>query len=139
MNAPQKPPVDTVKQWFQFASGDLGVAERELSYDAPAYHTICFLCQSAAEKFLKSFLIYHGWQLKKTHDVVALLALCSEFDEPLAAMVHEGTVLNEYIVAGRYPEDLAYEQLGEAEAQEALQAAQKIHGRVLELLNDLWV
>lgn len=137
MNAPQKPPVDTVKQWVRFASGDLGVAERELTYDVPAYHTICFLCQSAAEKFLKGFLIYHGWQLKKTHDIVALLALCSEFDGTLAAMAPEGSLLNEYIVAGRYPEDLAYEQLGEVEAQEALQAAQKIRDRVLALLNDL--
>ena len=34
---------------------DMGVAEREMpSSKTPAYHTICFLCHSAAEKFEKA-------------------------------------------------------------------------------------
>lgn len=138
MNVPENQPVNTSRQWVRFALGDLGVAEREFSYESPAYHTICFLCQSAAEKLLKGFLIYHGWSLKKTHDIVALLALCSEHDTALAAMVDEGIILNEYIIAGRYPEDLAYEQLGAKEAREALNAVRKIRERVLVLLEDLF-
>lgn len=130
-------PISTTKQWIHYALGDLGVAEREFSYEFPAYHTVCFLCQSAAEKFLKGFLIYQGWELKKTHDIVALLGFCSEHDSDLAKMVDEGTILNEYIIAGRYPEDIAYEQLGATEAREALQATQKIRDRILFLLQEL--
>jgi len=35
-------------------------------------------------------------------------------------MVAEGAALNEYITAGRYPGDIAFEDIGKAEAAEAL-------------------
>jgi HEPN domain-containing protein len=59
-------PVETPWRWINYALGDLGVAERELQHKDSAYHTICFLCQSAAEKLLKGYLIRQGWQLRKT-------------------------------------------------------------------------
>jgi hypothetical protein len=39
----------------------------------------------------------------------------------------DGALLNEYIVAGRYPGDIAWEQIGDAEA---LEAAQRIRNQV---------
>ena len=51
------------------------VAEQALSFEEPTSHTICFLCQSAAEKFLKAYLIAQGWKLERTHDIVVLLRL----------------------------------------------------------------
>ena len=54
MSAPEtKMPVETPAEWLRYAKENLEVAERELTYDVPAHHTICFLCQSAAEKYLK--------------------------------------------------------------------------------------
>lgn len=53
MNETLKYPVQTPQEWVRYAEGDLSVAEREIQYAAPIYHTICFLCQSAVEKFLK--------------------------------------------------------------------------------------
>lgn len=137
MSASDKRSIETTRQWIRYALGDLGVAERELKYDLPAYHTVCFLCQGAAEKLLKGFLISNGWPLKRTHDIVALLAACTDYDLILAEMADGGSILNEYIIAGRYPEDIAYEQLGKRDAYEALQIAQKIRARVLFLLQDI--
>jgi len=48
--------------------------------------------------------------------------------------VGEGAVLNEYIVSGRYPGDLAFEGIGQPEVEEALQAVRRIHARVTALL-----
>jgi hypothetical protein len=45
-------------------------------------------------------------------------------------MIAEGSLLNEYIVAGRYPSDVASEKIGVVEAREALDACQKIHAQV---------
>lgn len=45
-------------------------------------------------------------------------------------MVAEGALLNEYLVAGRYPGDIASEQIGAADAKEALEAAQRIRAQV---------
>ncbi|HEY4689600.1 MAG TPA: HEPN domain-containing protein [Anaerolineae bacterium] len=50
MSAQPKHPVETPREWLRYAEQDFGVAEREMQRDVPAYHTICFLCQSAAEK-----------------------------------------------------------------------------------------
>ncbi len=129
-----KRPVETPQDWLRYAEADLGVAERELLTGEPAYPTICFLCQSAAEKFLKGYLIAQGWTLEKTHDVVELLEFCADFDAELGTMVAEGAVLNEYIVAGRYPGDLTFEEIGETEAEEALKAARHIRSRVMSLM-----
>jgi HEPN domain-containing protein len=102
--------------------------------EEPAYHTICFLCQSAAEKALKGYLIAQGWMLEKTHDLVELLELCADYDAELGTMVVEGAVLNEYIVAGRYPGDLTFEEIGKAQAEEALKAARHIRSHVRNLM-----
>ncbi len=122
--------IETARQWLRYAEGDLAVAEHEMSRPTPIYHTVCFLCQSAAEKFVKGFLISRGWSLEKTHDLVQLLGWCADYDARLATMVDEAALLNEYIVAGRYPGDIAAEQIGPGEAREALEAAQRIRVQV---------
>jgi HEPN domain-containing protein len=134
MSDQPKYPVETPKEWLRFAQEDFGVAEREMQHTKPAYHTICFLCQSAAEKFLKGFLIAHGWKLQKTHDIVTLLEFCTDYDAELGTLVQEGIILNEYIVAGRYPDVLAFEDIGQAQAEEALVAARCIRKRVMALI-----
>jgi len=124
--------VKTAAEWLRFAEENLLVAEREMAYEAPAFHTVCFLCQSAAEKYLKGYLIAQGWSLEKTHDIVALLGLCRERDGAFGNLLEQGAVLNEYIVAGRYPGDLAFEKIGRQEAEEAVQIVQRIRGLVKE-------
>ena len=47
-------------------------------------------------------------------------------------MAPEGGILNQYITAGRYPGDIAFEDIGKAE--EALEAARAMRARVMELM-----
>jgi len=134
MSAQSDKPVETPKAWLRFAEGDLAVAQREIQSELPVYHTICFLCQSAAGKFLKGYLISVGWELEKTHDIVELLGHCAGFDEDLGFMIAEGAVLNEYIVAGRYPGDVFAEGIDHEAAEEALKAVKRIRYRVKDLI-----
>jgi len=67
MSEPPEGPQRTVAEWLRYAEEDFAVAERELACAAPAYHTLCFLAQAAAEKFLKAYLISRGWSLERTH------------------------------------------------------------------------
>ena len=131
MSERPKRPVETPAEWLRFADENLLVAERELAYEEPAFHTVCFLCQSAAEKYLKGYLIAQGWSLEKTHDIVVLLGLCTDYDESFVELLEDGAVLNEYIVAGRYPGDLAYETIGKAEAEEAVEIVRRIKALVM--------
>lgn len=124
-------PIKTPQIWLQYADGDLKVAEREMNAGEPVYHTICFLCQGAAEKFLKGFLICHGWELIKTRDISNLLTYCVEYDPDFVLLIPIGELLNEYITAGRYPGDIAIEAIGPAEGQEALEAACQIRDAVI--------
>lgn len=130
MSAHRRRPVETPAAWLRFAEENLAVAEREMNAERPACHTVCFLCQSAAEKYLKGYLIAQGWTLEKTHDIVVLLGHCSDYEETFGAMRKEGAILNEYVVAGRYPGDLAHEEIGKTEAEEAVVVVQKIREAV---------
>ncbi len=124
-------PVKTPQVWLRYAHGDLKVAERDIASHDPVYHTICFLCQSAAEKFLKGFLIFNGWELIKTHDIAELLGYCTDYDSAFVPLIPLGELLNEYITAGRYPGDIAFEEISLPEAQEALQATREIRDAIV--------
>ncbi len=131
MTVPVKKPIETPAEWLRFANENLQVAEHELAYEEPAFHTICFLCQSAAEKYLKGYLIAQGWHLEKTHDIVVLLRLCADNNCDFAEFLEKGAILNEYIVDGRYPGDLAYEAIGQVDAQEAVDIVQSLKSLVM--------
>ena len=95
MSGQDKLPVETPREWMRYAEGDFIVAEREMKSESPIYHTVCFLCQSAAEKYLKGYLISRGWTLEKTHDILALLEFCADYDAELGKMRIEGDLLND--------------------------------------------
>lgn len=135
MSEQPKRPVETSIEWRRFADENLLVAEQALVSGEPVWHTICFLCQSAAEKYAKAYLIANGWTLTKTHDIVVLLGLCSDYDTAFAALITDSAVLNEYIVSGRYPGDLAYEEITRADAQEAIELARRIRDLVAACLD----
>ena len=134
MSEQPKRPVETPAEWPRFADENLLVAEQAFVSGEPVWHTICFLCQSAAEKYAKAYLIANGWALAKTYDIVVLLGLCSDYDTAFAALTMDSAVLNEYIVSGRYPGDLAYEDLTGSDAQEAIEIVRRIRDLVAKRL-----
>ena len=131
MIEPSKRMAETPIEWLRFAEENRLVAEQALSFEEPAWHTICFLCQSAAEKYLKAYLIAQGWKLERTHDIVVLLGLCADYDVAFAKLTSDGVILNEYTVAGRYPGDLAFEAIELLDAQEAVAIVRQIRDLVV--------
>ncbi len=118
---------ELIKSWLLFAADNLQAAKFLLKEGnmAPC-HTICSNCQGAAEKYLKAYLVSVGWQLVKTHDLKKLLESCKAYDSAFLQLFPEAEILNDYISEGRYPGDLPWDSIGEAEAQEAVTAADKI-------------
>lgn len=121
-----------VKDWLRFARENLLFAKAGMKEDFSPYHTICFLCQGSAEKYLKGFLIWKRWELKKIHDLKELLIFCIDFDPDFENLKEECGLLNEYITESRYPGDLPFESISKDDAQEAIEAAEKIEEFVLE-------
>lgn len=127
--------IKLVKDWIRFAEENLLLAHSGMEEDFSPFHTICFLCQGSAEKYMKAFLIWNGWELKKTHDLVDLLAYCIDYDPGFENFKEECLLLNEYITEGRYPGDLPFENITEQDANEALEAADKIEDYVVEKID----
>ena len=125
-----------VKEWILFARDNLIAAKKSIKSDTDndfiPYHTVCFMCQGSAEKYLKAFLIWNGWNLKKTHDLEDLLVYAIELDYELEKLRDECKILNEYITEGRYPGDLPWEMIEKKDAEEAIEAADKIANFVTE-------
>jgi len=61
-----------VQEWFERGKRDLESAK--LIYVQKGYFDeVVFLVHQAIEKYLKGYLIFHGWKLKKIHDIETLL------------------------------------------------------------------
>jgi len=87
--------------WLRIADKDLGRAEHLLSIeDAEAAG---FFLQQALEKLLKAFLLANGWELRRIHDVEALLNAALEYDETLEPFRSVCQRVTGFYFAERYP------------------------------------
>lgn len=116
-----------VSEWLKFAEGDIRFAAWGLEDEYPSYPSICFLCQSASEKFLKALLLSFGWKLKKDHDLILLANILKDSYQIDCAQIIECLVsLNDYIVEARYPGDIPMESFTRNMATEAVGCAKQI-------------
>ncbi|MEX2490910.1 MAG: HEPN domain-containing protein [Nitrospirales bacterium] len=65
-------PESNFASWLRKADHDLLNITNNLRATQIPWDTICFHAQQIGEKVLKSYLVYHGRDLMKTHDCVAL-------------------------------------------------------------------
>ena len=77
-----------VEPWIQRAENDISSANflTEKMYPVPA-EIVCFHCQQAAEKYLKAFLVYNDLEPPKTHDLIELARLCSNYDKDFPVII----------------------------------------------------
>lgn len=93
-----------IKQWLFRANEDIAVIDN-LASEHIEYYTssICFHAQQAVEKFLKAFLIYHGHDFPRTHDLDFLLAECQNINNTFSEIDLKS--LSDFGVSVRYPDD----------------------------------
>jgi len=95
------------------------------------FDTVCFHCQQAAEKYLKSLLTSLNIQASRTHDLNALMALLPA-DQDFPVSRAEIVELNPYAVAVRYADDWREPSL--ADAERALNLALEVRTAVRKML-----
>jgi HEPN domain-containing protein len=128
MNVPQS----NYSAWLTKAENDLLNIENNLSARRVPWDTICFHAQQAAEKLLKGFLVFHGRELIRTHDLIALLSACVQVAPSLAKVQQDCQRLTYYAVASRYPDDL-YEP-DEKDARQMIDAVRRVRTEILSCL-----
>jgi HEPN domain-containing protein len=118
--------------WLRKADHDLLNIENNLAAKEIPWDTVCFHAQQTAEKSLKAFLVYHGRDLSKTHDLVAWLAQCVACNPGLAALESDCRKLTSYGVAARYPDDLF--EPSETDGRNVVAAAHRVYAKIPALL-----
>lgn len=115
--------LDDAKEWLSFAEADLGVAEHlNKTYHPKPLEIICFHCQQAAEKAVKSIIVLNGSQggVPKKHDLFLLLNQIKNMVSIDEKYYDYADILAPYGVAMRYPNELFLE---DRHAEKAIQMA----------------
>ena len=112
-----------VRCWLRYAQEDLQTAETLLAQKGIPPRHICWLAQQAAEKAMKTILVFLQVDFPKIHDLDALRNLLPngwkvKTEHPDLAD------LSEWAVEARYPGD--WPEAGEAEAASAVEKARGI-------------
>jgi HEPN domain-containing protein len=113
---------EAVERWTTKARRDLSTACVMAGQGDEYTDIVCYHCQQAVEKLLKAYLVLHGRDFPRTHDLAELATLCASYCAEIASLNEDMVVLTEYAVTPRYPAEEGCE-IGPRDAQEALQAA----------------
>jgi len=95
---PYRPP----SEWFEFGDEDFLSAKLLFNSRGPS-SIIGMLVQQAVEKYLKGYLIGHGWELIKTHNIEFLLGQAARFDARFEAFFDFGKAATALYAEDRYP------------------------------------
>lgn len=124
-----------VKEWYDLAKMDLGVAKHlEAAYRPKPLEIICYHCQQAAEKGIKALIMYYGAEggLPKLHDLSFLLNQIKNKVTIEDKYYDYADTLTPYGVSIRYPNELFLE---ERHAKTAIQYA----GEIMEWIDSIVV
>ena len=98
---------EILQQWLDKAKDDLRSAEHLSTMHHPTPdEIICFHCQQSAEKNFKAFIFLQDIEPENTHDLEKLLTTCMEYNDTFSALLSKATVLKNYAVMPRYPNEL---------------------------------
>jgi HEPN domain-containing protein len=120
------------RAWIKKAEHDFLSIQNNIYATETPWDVVCFHAQQAAEKILKAFIIYHGYTVEKTHDLIQLLSVCVKIESSLSVLELDCQQLNYYSVSSRYPDDL-YEP-DESDGKKMLDSAERIRESVWKLL-----
>ena len=106
-----------IKEWISKADKDLDEAKFLFENSRPLEEVAYFVHQSI-EKYLKGFLIFHGWELEKTHDLVRLIRETCRIDRSFEQFIPAMEKITDFYIESRYPigyeVEYTYEELKEA-------------------------
>lgn len=115
--------LNDAKEWLEYAKADLGVADHLFkTYYPKPLAIICYHCQQAAEKSVKTIIVLYGSQggMPRRHDVFLLLNQIKNMVSIDNKFYDYADILAPYGVAMRYPNEL---QLEERHAAKAIEMA----------------
>ncbi|MDO8570850.1 MAG: HEPN domain-containing protein [Candidatus Daviesbacteria bacterium] len=96
------------------------------SLEGKIWYGACFTSQQAVEKALKAYLISQEKDIKKIHDLRALLEECIKSDQSFESLRNECVALNTYYIPSRYPDLSEFIHFTKEKSEEAYKFAKEI-------------
>jgi HEPN domain len=82
-----------LQAWWTKSCHDLAAVRLLLAAEPPALDIAVYHCQQAAEKAIKTWLVWKDMPFPKTHDLEAMLKLCIPLDSGFASLMPHAHVL----------------------------------------------
>ena len=118
------------KEWV--IKGQHDIENARLLYRDEGYtDTIAFLIQQTIEKYLKGYLIYHDWKLKKTHDLEYLLNEAVKTNVAFEEFTLICRKATKYYIDSRYPLGMPIEYTRK-EIKESIGEAEKLIEKIFK-------
>ena len=98
---------ERVELWIKYAEDDLSVATHLFKTHNPLpINIICYHCQQAAEKALKTVLIHNDAKYPKTHDISEILQITQKYEPSIMITDVIAEKLTSLAVDTRYPDNV---------------------------------
>jgi len=127
---------ELVSQWIIKADNDYKTIANEMSSEEPVTDSICYHAQQGVEKYLKTFLVMHGIEPFKTHNITFLRKECEKIDTDFYTLSNID-YLSDYAVELRYPDSFYIPTL--EEAKEAYEDAVKARIFIKEKIKGMFL
>lgn len=118
---------EIVLEWVKKGESDF-VAAKTLAQQNGLENQTGFHCQQAIEKWLKAYLIEHDEEIRKIHDLTALVIDCEKYDPAFQEIESLVEGISDFAVEFRYPGINATPE----EVQDALNKTIKVREFLME-------
>lgn len=106
-----------------------------MATDNPATDAVCFHIQQSAEKYFKVFLIAHGKEYPRTHNLERIVGLCADIQSDFLELAESGVFeLTAYATTLRYGEEFYMPSV--EETKRAMSLAERVRQFVRKKLQD---
>jgi len=118
--------LENSRRWHRQAEYDLKEARR--SFNSKSFAYAAFFAEQAAQKSLKSYLIFKGEHYTTIHSVGELAKRCAKVSKKFLALIKSAKTLDRHYIITRYPDALPgpaipAESYEDKEAREAIKIA----------------
>ena len=120
------------ERWLEVAKRDL--KDARLLCKGGSFPLATYQAQQAAEKALKTYLIFKQQEFLKVHDLIKLSDLCKKFDRDFQQLDIELKMLNPFATKFRYPSEFDLPDLNDAKL--AIKQAESVMNFVLKKISE---
>ncbi len=122
---------EIVQEWVKRGESDF-IAAKTLAPKKGLENQTGFHCQQAIEKWLKAYLIKQGEEIRKIHDLTALVIDCEKYDPDFEELEPLVIGITDFAVEFRYPGENATPE----EVKDSLDKTGKVRDFIIQKIEE---